>query len=292
MPRNIFWGCDQSLQLESSWILDILSFSSDHFLSCNILIESGLLFLERSPSKERIDRLYADRSVRLDLLREEPLLIIHLSDEEGIDGDTFYPTVPADCVVWRNFHHRRFSDDTRIRSFPIGPRKEFLVDPVEMLGLPSSERTIPWSFMGTLWSSGSRTLAASLFLRSLPNGFFYGGKRFGAGLPIAIYRHRLQHSIFALAPEGDRHLDTFRLWESLCCGCIPIVVDHCDSARFLFHSDYPGPVFPSWPVALDFVQSHLHDLTYLTSLQNDIQSWWLGFQRTLPVEVLSGFLIE
>ena len=75
--------------------------------------------------------------------------------------------------------------------------------------------------MGTVWKSSSRFEASSYFLRHMPHGFYYSSSGFGQGLPLPQYRNVLLDSIFSLAPEGDRHLDTFRLWESLCCGCIP-----------------------------------------------------------------------
>ena len=162
--------------------------------------------------------------------------MVHLSDEEGLDGDDLYAQLPATCQIWRNFPHPRFRSDSRVSSFPIGPRDLFLGKDDLMAGIPSSKRPFPWAFMGTLWASGSRTVAVSHFLRSLPQGFFYGGKSFGMGLPLLQYRYRLMQSVFALAPEGDRHLDTFRLWESLCCGCIPLVVDHDSSAEALLGS--------------------------------------------------------
>ena len=161
------------------------------------------------------------------------ILIFHLSDEEGYDGDWFYPNLSPNVFVWRNFPHKRFESNPRIKSFPIGPRNIFITPYHDSFHIPASQRKFPWGFMGTLWRSGSRTLAVSKFLRDLPDGIFYGGKRFGTGLPLPIYRKHLLSSCFALAPEGDRHLDTFRLWESLACGCIPLIVDHNETANHL-----------------------------------------------------------
>ena len=97
------------------------------------------------------------------------------------------------------------------------------------------------------------------------------------------------HSIFALAPEGDRHLDTFRLWESLCCGCIPLVVERGASAKALLGSGSPVPVFTSWPQALAFAQHQLRAPDALDVLQQDIQSWWQGLRQTLQRDLEIGF---
>ena len=102
--------------------------------------------------------------------KADPSTVVHLSDEEGLDGDDLYAQLPATCQIWRNFPHPRFRSDSRVSSFPIGPRDLFLGKDDLMAGIPSSKRPFPWAFMGTLWASGSRTVAVSIFLRSLPPG--------------------------------------------------------------------------------------------------------------------------
>ena len=141
--------------------------------------------------------------------------------------------------------------------------------------------------MGTLWPSGSRKLAVSLFLRALPLGFYYGGRSFGSGLPLASYKSILHDSIFALAPEGDRHLDTFRLWESLSCGCIPLLQDYNNLAKFLLPYESPVPVFDSWHNALRFAQDMLVRPSELDSLQNLVNNWWAQYKLKISNDVLS-----
>ena len=290
MTVRIIWGCNPAQQFELGWVNFLLkSIPSD----CNgtVLVESGLLHLERPPSLQRLKQQSQLRNHRIAALATKPLTLIHLSDEEGFDADDLYSQLPASCNIWRNFPHPRLMIDRRVRSFPIGPRELFLVKDELMVGTPASNRPLPWAFMGTLWSSGSRTAAISYFLRGLPNGFFYGGKRFGTGLPLEQYRQLLMQSVFALAPEGDRHLDTFRLWESLCCGCIPLVVNHAGSAEALLGYDSPIPVFDCWPEALDFAQQQLRDCEALDELQANVQSWWQILRQTLQRDLESGLCL-
>jgi hypothetical protein len=135
--------------------------------------------------------------------------------------------------------------------------------------------------MGTIWSSGSRQFAVSTFLRSLPNGYYFGGNHFGQGLPLPQYRNILLNSVFALAPEGDRHLDTFRLWESLSCGCIPLVVDSCHIANILLPMKFPVPVFATWSESLDYVLSYQHNQMFLDNMQQRLALWWLTYKSSL-----------
>jgi hypothetical protein len=304
-PLQLIWGCDPRRQLEVTWLHHLIgaypfeewcagALDSAH-LRCvqpRLLVESGLLRLEREPSPERLSSQRKGRAQRLKLLAEHgPFTLVHLSDEEGLDGDELYPMLPIGTPIWRNFPYPRFSvpglaSGTSVMNFPIGPRAEFFGQPSPTA---ASARPLPWSFMGTLWGSGSRLLATALFLRALPHGFFYGGSSFSMGLPLHRYRTVLAQSVFALCPEGDRHLDTFRLYESLQMGCLPLVVDRANQALPLLGLDYPLPVFSSWPEALGFAQERLVQPQVLDGLQGLVAAWWQSRCDQLSTALRSSF---
>lgn len=285
---RLIWGCDPGRQFEQAWVNSLLK-PAEQVAAWNqdlmpdgirgrsqVLVESGLLRLERSPAPARLAALHQQRLARLKVLAAGgPFGLVHLSDEEGIDGDVLYPLLPEGTVIWRNFSHRRHRDHWNASVFPIGPRAELLQPSVEQTSrLTASQRQYPWAFMGTLWSGGSRTLAASLFLHALPQGFFYGGQNFGQGLPVGAYTDVLLQSCFALCPEGDRHLDTFRLHESLQAGCIPVVVDQRQMAADLLGERAPLPVFHNWLDALHWVKGMISKPDVLDNTQATISNWW------------------
>jgi hypothetical protein len=289
-PVVLIWGCDPQRQLEAAWIRSLLAglkvqesigiplgFAAEGSI---VLVESGLLRLERNPSHDRLLQLRCQRARRLEALAGcGGLVLIHLSDEEGLDGDELYPMLPTGTRVWRNFPYARFSHrSVMVRSFPIGPRAEFLDD---AFCLPAHQRPYPWAFMGTIWGGGSRALATALFLRALPNGMFFGGRSFGVGLPLMQYQAILAQSALALCPEGDRHLDTFRLYESLQTGCVPLIVNFRNQAEMLLGPDSPVPTFSYWQEALDFAQTFLGDARALDDLQQQVRLWWQGRRREI-----------
>jgi len=296
MQVQLIWGCDPARQFEVGWLHHLIGPArvgdvalwpqQDPHLApslgaIHVLVESGLLRLERSPAPQRLARLQIERSARIQALAQSgDFAVIHLSDEEGFDADSWYHQLPPQTPIWRNFPHPRLEANPHVRCFPIGPRDLFLAHQHDPWNLASC-RPQPWAFMGTLWPSGSRQQAVSLFLAHLPAGHYFGGHRFGQGLGLEHYRANLCDSVFALAPEGDRHLDTFRLWESLCCGCIPLLVDHrCTAARLLM-APHPLPLFQSWPEALRFAQQMLVDPDRLDALQARIGRWWRRYQQQL-----------
>ena len=209
-----------------------------------------------------------------------------MSDEEGNDGTSLYPEIPHSSVIYRNFPHLHLhTHHPHINSFPIGPRDLFLSD--NSTFVLSSNRTYPWSFMGTLWPTGSRKLAVSKFLTFLPNGFYHAASGFGQGLPLDQYRSIQLDSTFSLTPEGDRHLDTFRLWESLSCGCIPLVNDHLNSASLLLPNGHPIPVFQSWDSALLYAKDLLQEPKRLDHKQMIITRWWRQYCSDLRSQMSS-----
>ena len=285
MSNNLLWGCDASLQYESSWIRSIVppSSLSPKDSSAPILVESGLIRLNKNSSQRALkvhDQIRLDRISKYLSLNIDRYTIIHLSDEEGNDGDTFYHYLPPYVSIFRNFNYTRFNDISSLTNFPIGPRDIFLDINPDTLS-PSSTRYYPWSFMGTIWHSGSRFKACSYFLKHLPDGYYHASGGFGRGLPLCEYRDVMLDSVFVIAPEGDRHLDTFRLWESLCCGCIPLLVNYADQADFLLGAEYPIPVFTSWRDACDFAVCHRHNPAKLDELQSEIRLWWLNLLCSL-----------
>ena len=310
MEFDLIWGCDPGRQYETHWIkhllgpsniqdvcawnkhLNIQELNARHF---PILVESGILHLERSPSSDHLSDVLLSRIERISLLQSLGHFgVIHISDEEGNDALTWYDYLPKSTSIWRNFSIPTLANCyPLVKSFPIGPRQLFIDSCANFESFkPASQRNYPWAFMGTLWPSGSRLLASSLFLRSLPTGCFYSGPSFGMGLPLATYRQNLFDSIFALSPEGDRHLDTFRLWEILSCGSIPLVVDFQDCGHVLLPCSYPVPIFSSWSEALNYAQCLLDDSNALDNLQSRVYGWWLDYQASLSHQITSDFYAE
>ena len=132
--------------------------------------------------------------------------------------------------------------------------------------------------MGTLWSSGPRFVASSLFLRNLPSGYFLSTSGFGQGLSLDKYFSVFNQSVFFLALPGDRHLDTFRLWEGLSCGSIPLLVDKDYVASKLLPHNFPLPIFSTWPEALNYAVNLLNNPISLKQLQLSTYLWWLSYQ--------------
>ena len=91
------------------------------------------------------------------------------------------------------------------------------------------------------------------------------------------------NSVFALCPEGDRHLDTFRLWEACSAGTIPLIVDHNSKAKNLVGSEFPIPL--TWRDALNYSTARLQNPKLLNQIQKELICWWkksiVNYQKKL-----------
>jgi len=147
--------------------------------------------------------------------------ILHLSDEhtaaEVRDPLVCY-TFPC-CVSVLRFYIR---DD-----FPEGTESKISVIPLGYRRCPESltlaERTNHWSFFGTNWRGRFETMKPLMTTNFKYNCKFLSKWNDPSGLSAADYLTEMQQSIFVPCP-GGQNPETFRFYEALMCGCIPLVL--------------------------------------------------------------------
>ena len=108
MLSALVWGCDPKFQYESSWIKLLLSglYDLEIHLYDNLdlvsqllpydhifLVESGLNRLRKSISNQELSHHDSNRLFRINSLSDFRITLIHLSDEEGNDADSFYSSL-------------------------------------------------------------------------------------------------------------------------------------------------------------------------------------------------------
>ena len=96
---QLIWGCDPERQFERAWLasllhpLELREVRSDATGSVSremprMLVETGLLRLERQLDPQRLANQQRERQHRLQKISESgPFVLVHLSDEEGLDGE-------------------------------------------------------------------------------------------------------------------------------------------------------------------------------------------------------------
>lgn len=225
-------------------------------------------------------RYHVDDAERLnDLFRRFGwLLVILTSDEESL-----FP--------WKALHHRNMrrwimtprpgqhegADHYLGEFWPRGTREA-----VRQAGDP--ERVYDWFFAGQV-THPSRRLLVQVLETADGYGRIVRSPSFTAGLERADYLDHLVRTKVAPAPSGPATPDSFRLYEALEAGCVPVVEDGCPAGvegywQMLFGEDPPFPVLGSWgelPPVMDDL------LAEWPAPANRSFAWWQQYKRGLSL---------
>lgn len=145
-----------------------------------------------------------------------------------------------------------------------------------------AEKDLDWAFSGQVTHTRRQELAE--VLRPIEGGTGYETKGFAQGVAPEAYMQLLARAKVAPAPSGPFTVDSFRLYEALHSGCIPVVeydTPNGSQAGYwlnLFGSSCPVDVVASWhelPALLEFY------LSGWPKNVNEIGAWWIGWKREL-----------
>lgn len=142
-------------------------------------------------------------------------------------------------------------------------------------------KTMDWSFAGQVTHSRRKEMAA--VLRGLEGGKLIKTEGFTQGLPPSSYMQLLAESKIVPAPSGPATVDSFRLYEALRSGAIPILEtatpteSQADYWENLF-GEHPLPVVESW---YELPEVLGRTLDHWPQKWAEVGEWWLSWRRDL-----------
>lgn len=150
-----------------------------------------------------------------------------------------------------------------------------------------TERKYKWSFCGQ-----SLKRDRELMLRYLKNcqpNFVYRSD--GAGhsemLSGEDYWKIMTQSIFIPCPLGNINTDTYRLFEALESGAIPIILKSYASQPYDYYKnllgDHPIPTFLHWKEVEIFLETI--NVSSVQELSEKISKWYIGFKLNLKLKI-------
>jgi hypothetical protein len=169
---------------------------------------------------------------------------------------------------------------------PLGYTNGFTHEAIE----PCIDRRMyVWSFLGHAGKSSRPEMMEAL--QPLKPNFIYTPEQ-SRIKPISRseYQRILSDSIFVPCSMGNLNLDSFRVYEALECGAIPILEKRPTLnyfARLL--GAHPLPTFSNWRQAARFISFMLADRSALVNLQKECIDWWIGYKQSLRDQVESFF---
>jgi len=167
----------------------------------------------------------------LDALREncKHYGVILLSDE-NLREPLEYLHDPNCVFVARNYFHPFYHGHPKVSLFGLGYKKGFNAHEVKNKDFQSRE--YDWCFAGSI--HGKERQEALEALKSFSsNHRIHTCSGFDAedGLGTKEYREMLSNSKYALCPAGQDSMDSFRIYEALEAGAIPVTLKHTEHMR-------------------------------------------------------------
>jgi len=233
-----------------------------------------LLFLRDRSSAEAEAKSLAERDAILTTLQGRPVKLIHLSDEFATDDISFYGQASR---VFRNYWRRGLPAHATV--IPLGYARGRHSRHYSTTTTPTfTERPTVWSFAGSLDREGRDAALATL--RSVSPHVEKSKASWDStpALEPPAYNDLLRTTKFVPCFKGSRSLESYRLYEALEQGAIPIYVpaesSGCsDEWRELLGS-HPFLGFPSWAKAAELLPMLCTQTEAMERHRLACAEWW------------------
>lgn len=180
-------------------------------------------------------------------------------------------------IKWWIQYPVKNSDYGDARLIPIGVPDYFTLPDT----LPKKDIDI---FMSAQNTHIRRNLAFSVAEKIAGNNYINKTNGFSAGLERKEYRDLAFRSKIMPAPSGAISPDSFRLYEALEAGALPIADDispRIDSSGF-FERLFLDPPFP---IVTDWSQLEIIIKNHTPKKQQEINQWWTNYKKSLIINL-------
>jgi len=208
---------------------------------------------------------------------------VHISDELCNDPIEWYSLCKH---VIRNYPRADTKSFDNVTYIPLGPcRTTKLVNDVK-------SRNIAWSFFGTGW------LGRELKLFPL-NGIepnkkvFYNKWADSSQLQASEYSEQCLKTIFMPCPVGNNP-ETFRIYEALEHGCIPIYVRERGDDLFIkmLTSNLPIAIMDSWEASGKFMVDNFQNTSMLVDYRIKLLEAWSVWKKKIMSDIKDKFKLN
>ena len=190
------------------WIYEILKKIKYNIIENETNLEKNDTLIIIDSSVEKKIELYS----RLKLICSK-VFLFHLGDEFGLHN---LSSIYDSCnFTWRVFCSNKYFENNKVKCIPIGYKSG-------VTNKQNNNRKYKWSFTGTPHKSSRHDL---LFQFSDIKPFFcHKTQKFNQKIISVDEMSKILSSTeFVPCPNGFFHPETYRLYEALECGCIPII---------------------------------------------------------------------
>lgn len=211
-------------------------------------------------------------------------LTIVTSDEEALFPVELLPR-DATHAVWTQYHDRGMD-----KVIPIGAAPPFLA--AQAVGIDPSDnaRKLAISFAGQDTHERRHELIAAMKDMAADGGYgnivWLATTGFRQGLGASEYAFAMRNTRIAPCPSGPHSLDSFRLYEALAAGCLPIVEMYTPQGfdgnlwSEMFDPGCPIPWVSTW-ADLPFYAERYRSGVDWRAKRDEVQAWWHDWRAGL-----------
>jgi len=267
--RDQIWGVYHK-DCSDKWIYEILNKIEFEVIQSEKDLESEDILIIVDSSVEKKEELYT----KLQLICSK-MFLIHLGDESGAyDTSLIYNKFN---YVWRAFCSNRYFNNKKVSCLPIGYKSGTLFKK-EIV-----ERKYKWAFLGTPHKSSRHDLLFQL--SDIEPSFSHKTKKFNNKiLEVSKMNEILTSTEFIPCPNGFVHPETYRLYEALECGCIPIVENAYKYYDRLFPNN-PFIKIDRWIEAKPVIREWRDD--QIKQKREECRKWWSQCKNQLQEFIIN-----
>jgi len=272
---TIVWHTSRENSWESDWIEHLFRYTPHQtildYLQTQFIDRSYIVYNASVNIQEYVKKLSATG---------KKFGLIHLSDEWDRDIVEHYPLAN---VVLRNYYKDLGNN---VINFPLGCMNTF---PYDLTINTLNDRKYTWSFSGHIDKTTRYDMAK--YMSTVPNGQSYFktcGQYHGYALTPLELSNLTNDSIFVPCPHGNCSIDSFRVYETLQAGALPIVESNPYWSNLL-GNDHPLIEISDWSQAPSTIQTLLSDSSSLEQQRLSAHKWWIKYCDDLSNK-LTGIL--
>lgn len=276
-------GNDPSVCLENEWLQTLFP-GGIEWVACE-LISDLLLPVQHTPILvyQNPHGMVMTSSLHtiLDAFQSmnRKLALLHISDEFARDDISMYGH-PAVAHVFRNYW-RTGLDKARVTVFPLGFTTGRGKEASTHAQIPFGSRKTTWSFVGSLDRPG-RTEALKQLRDGSTDVDYLCQTKASWGAPAVqegeTYCQTLANSKFVPCMRGSVALESFRVYEALEHGAIPVFVPaeshNCADEFREMYGDHPFLAVPSWSEAATVMKRLEGATNVMEEHRQKVVAWW------------------
>lgn len=268
--NNSFWG-EYHYKNSKMWVNDILgSTKFEEINDINLAKSEDIVLIVDSEIYQK--KLFYEKLFN----KNKKIYLIHLGDEGGKINKNFYSNF---LHVFRTFYFNNFANNPRVTFIPIGYKSGPIKNSINI-----NERKYIWNFLGTI--HGASRYDLMLKNKNIKPNYINVTKKFGGknSLDSHEYYEVMGNTIFSLVSHGYFHPETYRLYESLESGCIPII-ENPHNFFDVFLPKNPIIKINLWKESREIIEDLNSNNKKKLDLSNSIQDWWVNYKFNLRSEI-------